>query len=183
MSDARSMPAAWSPPGRWLTVLMFAFGFCPGASLYDDVPRPGDQRQDRGAYGGEQQVDVGREVKVQSHDLEQYRHGLGVSPAGDQLVVSRRGEPDGVLRAQPERQANDRAGYPSIAPVEAAAYFHKTECFCFTQQVLQPGESIRDAGALHRRPRSAQGCAVRDAGFTPSSISLRGSRPYRLAGR
>ena len=25
---------------------------------------------------------------------------------------------------------------------EVAAYFHKTECFCFTQQVLQPGESI-----------------------------------------
>ena len=31
---------------------------------------------------------------------------------------------------------------PSIAPSRAAAFFHKTECFCFTQQVLQPGESI-----------------------------------------
>lgn len=31
---------------------------------------------------------------------------------------------------------------PSITPAEAAAYFHKTECFCFTQQVLQPGERI-----------------------------------------
>ncbi|WP_205904157.1 cytochrome c oxidase assembly protein, partial [Pseudomonas viridiflava] len=29
---------------------------------------------------------------------------------------------------------------PSISPGQAAAYFHKTECFCFTQQVLQPGE-------------------------------------------
>ena len=25
---------------------------------------------------------------------------------------------------------------------QAAQYFHKTECFCFTQQVLQPGERI-----------------------------------------
>jgi cytochrome c oxidase assembly protein subunit 11 len=31
---------------------------------------------------------------------------------------------------------------PSVAPSKAAAFFHKTECFCFTQQVLQPGERI-----------------------------------------
>ena len=30
---------------------------------------------------------------------------------------------------------------PSLAPGLAAKYFNKTECFCFTRQVLQPGES------------------------------------------
>jgi cytochrome c oxidase assembly protein subunit 11 len=30
---------------------------------------------------------------------------------------------------------------PSVAPARASAYFSKTECFCFTAQVLQPGES------------------------------------------
>ena len=29
---------------------------------------------------------------------------------------------------------------PSVAPGLAAAYFQKTECFCFTQQELKPGE-------------------------------------------
>ena len=29
---------------------------------------------------------------------------------------------------------------PSVAPSQASSYFHKTECFCFTQQILQPGE-------------------------------------------
>jgi len=29
---------------------------------------------------------------------------------------------------------------PSIAPGLAATYFHKTECFCFTQQTLKAGE-------------------------------------------
>ena len=29
---------------------------------------------------------------------------------------------------------------PSIAPNQASGFFNKTECFCFTQQVLQPGE-------------------------------------------
>ena len=31
---------------------------------------------------------------------------------------------------------------PSVVPVAAAEHFHKTECFCFEQQVLQPGEEI-----------------------------------------
>lgn len=29
---------------------------------------------------------------------------------------------------------------PSIAPNQASGYFTKTECFCFTQQTLKPGE-------------------------------------------
>ena len=29
---------------------------------------------------------------------------------------------------------------PSVAPAKAAPYFNKTECFCFTQQTLAPGE-------------------------------------------
>ena len=30
---------------------------------------------------------------------------------------------------------------PSVAPGQAAKYFNKTECFCFTRQTLQAGES------------------------------------------
>ena len=29
---------------------------------------------------------------------------------------------------------------PSVAPTQAAVYFNKTECFCFTEQTLMPGE-------------------------------------------
>lgn len=31
---------------------------------------------------------------------------------------------------------------PSLVPVAATQYFHKTECFCFEQQLLQPGEEM-----------------------------------------
>jgi cytochrome c oxidase assembly protein subunit 11 len=31
---------------------------------------------------------------------------------------------------------------PSVTPFTAAAYLHKTECFCFTQQQLAAGESM-----------------------------------------
>ena len=31
---------------------------------------------------------------------------------------------------------------PSVVPTTAAEYFHKTECFCFESQVLDPGEEL-----------------------------------------
>jgi cytochrome c oxidase assembly protein subunit 11 len=31
---------------------------------------------------------------------------------------------------------------PSVAPGQAAEYFHKTECFCFNSQALEPGETM-----------------------------------------
>lgn len=31
---------------------------------------------------------------------------------------------------------------PSVVPTTAADFFHKTQCFCFEEQVLQPGEEL-----------------------------------------
>jgi cytochrome c oxidase assembly protein subunit 11 len=31
---------------------------------------------------------------------------------------------------------------PSVVPAAAAEHFHKTECFCFRSQTLQPGETL-----------------------------------------
>jgi cytochrome c oxidase assembly protein subunit 11 len=31
---------------------------------------------------------------------------------------------------------------PSVVPLTATDHFHKTECFCFSQQVLEPGEEL-----------------------------------------
>ena len=31
---------------------------------------------------------------------------------------------------------------PSLVPVSATEFFHKTECFCFEQQLLKPGEEV-----------------------------------------
>ena len=31
---------------------------------------------------------------------------------------------------------------PSIVPTKAAEFFHKTECFCFNQQILEAGQEV-----------------------------------------
>lgn len=41
------------------------------------------------------------------------------------------------------KQAIVANAVPSVAPSNASLYFNKTECFCFTEQVLAAGESRR----------------------------------------
>ena len=47
-------------------------------------------------------------------------------------------------------EVRNRAGHavtgqatPSVAPITAAAHFNKTECFCFTQQRLEAGATVK----------------------------------------
>ena len=49
---------------------------------------------------------------------------------------------DFIIENQSDRGINGQA-IPSLVPILATDYFHKTECFCFTQQYLAAGESMR----------------------------------------
>ncbi|ETX30973.1 cytochrome c oxidase assembly protein [Roseivivax isoporae] len=40
-----------------------------------------------------------------------------------------------------DRPVAGQAGY-NVAPFSAGSYFNKVQCFCFTEQVLQPGERV-----------------------------------------
>jgi cytochrome c oxidase assembly protein subunit 11 len=64
-------------------------------------------------------------------------------PKGDELVIHPGAVNEMLFVAHnPTNKVMKAQAIPSISPGEVAVYFHKTECFCFTQQTLQPGERI-----------------------------------------
>ena len=126
-----------------LTVVMFAFGFAL-VPIYDVMCKAfGINGKTGGQYAGSQVSDPTRSVKVQFlstnasdmvWDFYSTADQIDVNPgAVNQMIFVARNPTDKPMTAQ---------AIPSISPAEAAAYFHKTECFCFSQQVLQPGERI-----------------------------------------
>ncbi len=70
-------------------------------------------------------------------------------------------------------EAGNRAGrvivgqaVPSVAPNEAARYFSKTECFCFTQQQLSPGETKQMAVRFVVNPKLPEHIRTLTLGYT-----------------
>lgn len=126
-----------------MVVVMFAFGFAL-VPIYDVMCKAfGINGKTAGQYEGEQVVDTNRQVRVQFLSTNANDMVWAFYPKGDQLVVNPGGIYEMVFVASnPSDHAMTAQAVPSVSPAQAAQYFHKTECFCFTQQVLQPGQSI-----------------------------------------
>lgn len=122
---------------------MFAFGFAL-VPIYDVMCQAfGINGKTAGAYQGSQTVDEARQVRVQFLATNAAGMVWEFGPQADELVVNP-GQPSDMLFVayNPTDKPMTAQAIPSVAPSKAAAFFHKTECFCFTQQVLQPGERI-----------------------------------------
>lgn len=124
-------------------VAMFAFGFAL-VPLYDVMckalginGKTGDQ------YKQTQIVDQSRQVRVQFLSTNSADMSWGFYPKAEELNVYPGAVNEMLFVAQnPTAKPMTAQAVPSISPSTAAVYFHKTECFCFTQQMLQPGERI-----------------------------------------
>ena len=87
------------------------------------------------------EVNEEREIKIQF--LSQNNEGMPWDFYPEQSsVVVHPGKPVTVFFKARNNTGKDMIGQavPSISPFEATNYFHKTECFCFTQQTLKAGE-------------------------------------------
>jgi cytochrome c oxidase assembly protein subunit 11 len=127
-----------------VVVAMFGFGFAlvPIYEVMCQALGINGKTADS-AYQGVQAVDQARTVRVQFLATNAADMIWEFRAKHDELVV----HPGAVnemlfVASNPSNKPMTAQAVPSIAPSVAAAYFHKTECFCFTQQVLQPGQRI-----------------------------------------
>ena len=129
-----------------LVVGMFAFGFAlvPLYDLLCDITGLNGKTGDKYAYDAAAVVpDRTRLVKVNfitntnegmSWEFSSQKGGVKVHP-GELKAVN-------FVVKNPTNRVMVGQAVPSLVPFSAAQYFHKTECFCFERQVLQPGEEM-----------------------------------------
>ena len=128
-----------------MTVAMFGFGFLL-VPLYDvlcDITGLNGKTSSESYRAVEAVVDESRVVKVQFMTINNENMNWEFSAAKNILEVNPGRMTETVFYAKNPRTTKMIAqAVPSISPSRAAQYFHKTECFCFTQQILAGGETV-----------------------------------------
>ena len=127
-------------------VLMFGFGYLmvPIYNVFCEIT--GSQRQDRQPSAQVRpqalEVDENRMVKVEfTGSLNQYAPWR-FSPRESSMMVhpGKQYTTSYIATNQLDRSLVGQA-VPSVSPGRAASYFNKTECFCFTRQPFEAGET------------------------------------------
>ncbi len=127
----------------FVVVGMFGFGFAlvPLYDVFCEVTGLNGKTGEQYVSDVPMQVDTTREIKVEflanlnadmPWEFKPLTYSVRVHP-GEATRI------EYVARNKTDRDITGQA-IPSVAPGLAAAYFQKTECFCFTEQVLKAGE-------------------------------------------
>jgi cytochrome c oxidase assembly protein subunit 11 len=127
-------------------IAMFGFGFAL-VPLYDVFCEiTGLNGKTNGQYTYEVKdaaVDTSRTVIVQFVARNNADMNWEFRPMVAQVEVHPGEMTEGAFYARnPSKHQMVAQAVPTITPWKAADYMHKTECFCFTQQVLAAGESV-----------------------------------------
>ena len=141
---------------------MFAFGYAlaPLYRVYCDLTGRGSNNALSAAAARSAQRDETRLVTVvfdtNTRDIpwsfRAERNKMRVRPGELNEAVF-------LVRNKSGRNITGRA-IPSVSPVQAGVYFSKTECFCFLEQALAPGEGPRNARAFSGGCRPARALLV-----------------------
>ena len=128
-----------------VVVAMFGFGFAlvPLYDVFCDITGLNGKTNDTAAIYEDGGIDKSRTVKVQFIT----RNAKGIpwkfEPVINEINVHP-GEVKLVSFYAKNKAEHDIIGQavPSVSPGLAANYFHKIECFCFTQQPLAAGKDV-----------------------------------------
>jgi len=123
-----------------VAVVMFAFVFVVMVPLYNvlcDALGINGKTSDQAYTAIPASVDTSRQVTVQFVAINNDGMPWSFSPDSRVMRVHPGAATGTVFHAVNPTTTNMVAqAIPSISPSRAAAFFHKTECFCFDQQVL-----------------------------------------------
>lgn len=129
-----------------IVVGMFGFGFAM-VPLYDllcDVTGLGGRTGDQYSYDPAiTEVDKSRLVKVNfiTNTNDGMPWQFWSDKGGARVHPGELKEATFYVKNTTNRRMVGQA-VPSVNPISAAEHFHKTECFCFSSQVLEPGEEM-----------------------------------------
>jgi cytochrome c oxidase assembly protein subunit 11 len=121
---------------------VFCFALIPIYSIYCEITGINGKPGTRSASVGAAQVDTSRTVTVQFDAAVKSGLPWAFRPKVASIGVHP-GQVTEVLFEATNLGAVDLVGQavPSVAPNRASIYFNKTECFCFTEQMLQAGQT------------------------------------------
>jgi cytochrome c oxidase assembly protein subunit 11 len=121
----------------------FAFALVPLYDVFCEITGLNGKTQTKAYTAVEATVDESRSIKVQfiatnndgmTWEFAPSKSILRVHPGAlEETVFLAKNPTDAFMVGQ---------AIPSVMPLKAAEYFHKTECFCFNQQMLEAGEAV-----------------------------------------
>lgn len=127
-----------------LSVAMFGFGyamvplynvFCELTGLNGKTGRISQAESEQSTVDMSREVTVGFDTNIRELPWE--------FKAQQRKVVVHPGEMGEASFLVENKSGHDIIGraIPSVAPTQASVYFNKTECFCFSEQLLKAGET------------------------------------------
>lgn len=128
-----------------VTIAMFGFGFAlvPLYNLFCDVTGLNGKTNTEAFIPVAELIDTSREITVQFVATNNENMLWEFRPEVFKLKVHPGQEIETTFYARnPSSKEMVAQAIPSVSPGRAAAYFLKTECFCFNQQLLSGGEAI-----------------------------------------
>ncbi len=118
----------------------FSFALVPLYDVFCEITGLNGKTADR-PVAVEQRVDLSRTVKVQFIANMNGAGSWKFKPAVFEMEVHPGKLEETLFYAENMTDLNKVAqAVPSVVPGQAALYFHKTECFCFNEQVFEPRE-------------------------------------------
>lgn len=127
----------------FIVIGMFGFGFAlvPIYDVFCDITGLNGKTKGQQTFSEVMKVDESREIKIEfiaslneqmPWEFEPVTKFIKVNPGRPTRI-------DYVARNKTDKDIIGQA-VPSVAPGVGAPYFQKTECFCFTEQLLKAGE-------------------------------------------